>query len=103
MFPEHWERGTGTGNVEHHFVKSWYEGVYLFRMFQSEMEHVPSVMGTMFPERCFETRNVFQNMFFCFDSFFYFFFADFYLTVKIESSVKIKSNPIGLSFLPVSS
>jgi len=22
-------------------------------MFQSEMEHVPSVMGTMFPERCF--------------------------------------------------
>jgi hypothetical protein len=26
MFPEHWERGTGTWNVEHHFVKSWYEG-----------------------------------------------------------------------------
>ena len=53
MFPEHWERGTGMWNVEHRFVKSWYEGVYLFRMFQSEMEHVPSVMGTMFPERCF--------------------------------------------------
>jgi len=60
MFPEHWERGTGTWNVEHRFVKSWYEGVYLFRMFQSEMEHVPSVMGTMFPEHCFGTRNVFQ-------------------------------------------
>jgi hypothetical protein len=26
------------------------------------MEHVPSVMGTMFPERCFGTRNVFQNI-----------------------------------------
>jgi hypothetical protein len=26
MFPEHWERGTGTWNVERHFVKSWYEG-----------------------------------------------------------------------------
>jgi hypothetical protein len=25
MFPEHWERGTGTWNAEHHFVKSWYE------------------------------------------------------------------------------
>jgi hypothetical protein len=61
MFPEHWERGkSGTGNVEHHFVKSWYEGVYLFRMLQSEVEHVPSVLGTMFPERCFGTRNVFQ-------------------------------------------
>jgi len=60
MFPEHWERGTGTWNVEHRFVKSWYEGVYLFRMFQSEMEHVPSVMGTMFPEHCFGTRNVFK-------------------------------------------
>ena len=26
MFPEHWECGTGTWNVEHRFVKSWFEG-----------------------------------------------------------------------------
>jgi hypothetical protein len=56
MFPEHWERGTGTWNVI--LLNHGTKGVYLFRKFQFEMEHVPSVMGTMFPERCFGTRNV---------------------------------------------
>ena len=51
MFPEHWERGTGMWNIV--LRNQGTKGVYLFRMFQSEMEHVPSVMGTMFPERCF--------------------------------------------------
>jgi hypothetical protein len=50
------ERGAWNIILLNHGTK----GVYLFRMFQSEMEHVPSVLGTMFPECCFGTRNIFQ-------------------------------------------
>jgi hypothetical protein len=39
VFPEHWGRGTGTWNMEHHFVKSWNEeGI--------PIPYVPNIDGT---------------------------------------------------------
>jgi hypothetical protein len=44
MFPEHWERGTGTWNAEHHFVKPP-------RNVSIHIPYVPNIVGTR--SKCF--------------------------------------------------
>jgi hypothetical protein len=52
MFSEHSKQGTGTrmGDIERHFEKLRNEGVFIFSIFLTEMEHNPGMIGTMFSE-----------------------------------------------------